>query len=215
VLRPPFPLPPGPAAAMSLDLSLSQLNGEDATPGEDLVLRLRQGELNAVTEAYDLHHVAVRRFALRLLGDEGHAEDMVQEVFLALPNVIENFRGESTLRTFLVSVAVHRCRHHVRASMRRRSQLSRAEAEGVVPGASSPPRSPEEEISRKQLATLLTEALDALSLEHRVAFVLCEVEQRTSREAAQIVGTREGTMRTRLHFAKKKLRAWLGERGHL
>jgi len=204
----------GYGRTMDLDLPLPQLSGEECAPGEDLILRLRQGEVSAVTEAYDLHHVAVRRFALRLLGDEGHAEDMVQEVFLALPSVVATFRGESTLRTFLISVAVHRCRHHVRASMRRRAHLAAAEAQGVVPSGSAC-ADPEQEVTRRQLAAVLTQALDALSLEHRVAFVLCEVEQRTSREAAQMVGTREGTMRTRLHFAKKKLRAWLGARGHL
>jgi hypothetical protein len=47
-----------------------------------LVERLQRGEDAAVGEAYDRHHVAVRRFARRLVGDEAAAEDLVQEVFL-------------------------------------------------------------------------------------------------------------------------------------
>jgi RNA polymerase sigma-70 factor (ECF subfamily) len=65
---------------------------------------------------------------------------------------------------------------------------------------------PEQLQRRKELASLLTRALDRLPLEQRVAFVLCEVEERTSREVAEITGVPEGTVRTRLHHAKKKLR---------
>lgn len=215
VAPPPFRVPAGAASAMSLDLSLRAVAPDESSPAEDLVLRLRNGEASAVAEAYDQHHTVVRRFAQRLLGDDGYAEDMVQEVFLALPRAMGGFRGESTLRTFLVSVAVHQCRHHVRASMRRRAHLDAAEAEGALPVSRDSASDPEQQAARKQLASVLTQALDALPLDQRVAFVLCEVEQRTSREAAHIANTREATMRTRLHFAKKKLRAWLEERGHL
>ena len=55
----------------------------------------------------------------------------------------------------------------------------------------------------------LTRALDDLPLDQRVAFVLCEVEERTSREVAEIVGVPEATVRTRLFHAKKKLRVLL------
>src|SRR5688572_6754282 len=202
----PFHLPAGATSPMSLDLSLRALAPEDSSPGEDLILRLRNGEATAVAEAYDLHHTIVRRFARRLLGDDSAAEDMVQDVFLNLPRAIGGFRGESTLRTFLVSVAVNHCRHHVRASMRRRAHLSSAEIVDAQPLAADA-GDPERQASRKQLAAVLTRALDALPLDQRVAFVLCEVEQRTGREAAQIANVREATMRTRLHFAKKKLRS--------
>jgi len=210
----PYRFPAGATSPMSLDLPLRTVAPDDGLPVEDLIVRLRSGEPSAVAEAYDLHHAVVRRFAQRLLGDDGYAEDMVQEVFLTLPQAMGGFRGESTLRTFLVSVAVNHCRHHVRASMRRRAHLTAAEGAAADLAPPSTP-DPERQTTRKQLAAVLTEALDALPLDQRVAFVLCEVEQRTSREAAQIADTREATMRTRLHHAKKKLRSWLEERGHI
>ena len=52
-----------------------------------------------------------------------------------------------------------------------------------------------------------------LPIEQRVAFVLCEVEERTSREVAEIVGAPEATVRTRLFHAKRKLREELSKRG--
>jgi RNA polymerase sigma-70 factor (ECF subfamily) len=72
---------------------------------------------------------------------------------------------------------------------------------------------PEQVTGRRELAVALERCLDALPLDQRVAFVLCEVEERTSSEVAEIVGAPEGTVRTRLFHAKKKLRALLEEAG--
>jgi RNA polymerase sigma-70 factor, ECF subfamily len=175
---------------------------------QDLALRLAAADPAAVGEVYDQHHRAVRAFATRLVGDAAAAEDLVHEVFVALPRVIRNFRFESSLRTFLISIAVNHARHHVRAASRRRAAMSRLalEPEGCS-------QDPEQVQRRKELASLLTRALDALPLEQRVTFVLCEVEERTSREVSAITGVPEGTVRTRLHHAKKKLREELSQEG--
>jgi RNA polymerase sigma-70 factor (ECF subfamily) len=58
---------------------------------------------------------------------------------------------------------------------------------------------------------LLTDALDRLPLAQRVAFVLCEVEERTSAEAGVIVGAKPGAVRARVFEAKRKLRRYLAE----
>jgi len=72
---------------------------------------------------------------------------------------------------------------------------------------------PEHQAQRRDLARELSRALDALPLDQRVAFVLCEIEERTSVEAGEIVGAPEETVRTRLFHAKKKLREELKRRG--
>lgn len=174
----------------------------------DLVSRLVAADPAAVGEVYDAHHRAVRSFATRLVGDPSSAEDLVHEVFVSLPRAMRGYRYESSLRTFLISIAVNNARHHVRSAARRRAAMERygQEPEGSV-------ESPEQLQRRKELARLLTRALDTLPLEQRVAFVLCEVEDRTSREVAEITGVPEGTVRTRLHHAKKKLRAELSQEG--
>jgi RNA polymerase sigma-70 factor (ECF subfamily) len=167
-----------------------------------LVRGLRAGEMAALGEAYDAHHQHVRAFALRMLGDEGAAEDLVQETFLALPRAAARFRGEASLRTFLISIAVNHARHHVRASARRRAAAARF---GREPAAGTAGASPAENVARSELAEALMRALDALPIDQRVAIVLCEIEERTSAEAARIAGAPEGTMRTRVFHAKKKL----------
>ena len=179
----------------------------------DLTERLRSGDLSAVGEAYDLHHEHVRRFARRLVGDEDAAEDLVHETFLTLPKAIKNFEGRSALRTFLVSIAVNHSRHYIRSAARRRAAMDRASAEPHAPGHSIAPNCPEHEARRRQMAEVLTRCLDKLSVSHRTTFVLCEVEERNSREVADILAVPEGTVRTRLMHAKKKLRSLIEQEG--
>lgn len=182
---------------------------EDLASDEaELVRRLAASEPAAVGEAYDAHHAAIRAFAQRFVGDPAAAEDLVHDVFVSLPRAVQNFRGQSSLRTFLISIAVNRGHHHVRTAMRRRAAHARLERE---PSPNVP--DPEHLARRKELASALTRALDTLPIDQRVAFVLCEVEDRTSRDVAQIIGAPEGTVRTRLFHAKKKLRAELEREG--
>jgi RNA polymerase sigma-70 factor (ECF subfamily) len=189
----------GPAPARSIAA------GMDATEG-DLVERLRRGERDAISEAYVAYQAVIRGFARRLVGDGASAEDIVHDTFLALPRAVRRYRGDAPLRAFLVGVAVNCSRRHVRSSARRRKAMERmAEAQPAASfdGAAA--------MERRRLADRLWRALDQLPIDQRVAFVLCEVEQRTSVEAAGILDVPEGTVRTRVFHARKRLRLMFGE----
>jgi RNA polymerase sigma-70 factor, ECF subfamily len=182
--------------------------GDDSA--SELVSRVARGDTAALTTVYRQHHVAVRAFAQRLVGDMEAAEDLVQDVFVALPSAAARFRGESALRTFLVSIAVNHAKNHVRAAARRRAAMTRLGREPEPTNTSDP----EHATQNRQLADRLMVALDALPLDQRVAIVLSEIEERTSAEIATIVGAPEGTVRTRVFHAKKKLRELLGGEHH-
>jgi len=183
--------------------------GSAPTEADCVARRIADGDPAAIGEVYDAHGAAIRAFARRLLGEDSAAEDLVHDVFVALPKAASRFRGESSLRTFLFSIAVNHARHHVRSATRRRAAIDRLTREPAPEGSSNPER----DARRAELAELLTRALDALPLEQRVAFVLCEVEERTAGEAGAITGAPEATMRTRLFHAKRKLRELLSREG--
>ena len=166
-----------------------------------LIAGLGDGNLAALAAAFDRWHQRVRVIARRLLSDPAAAEDVVQEVFTALPRAIGRFRGDADLETFLLGIAVKRVRRHRRAALRRRKALERLRT--VEPRG---PVDPEEDAYRRQLGARLAEALDQLPLPQRVAFVLCEVEELTSVQAAVIAGAPEATIRTRLFHARRRLR---------
>ena len=199
------------AAAIPLVRELASVKGsvKGSAKESELYARAAEGDPDAIASIYDDHHQAVRAFATRLLGDPSAAEDLVHEVFITLPKALRRWKSNGRLRTFLIGIAVNHARHHARSARRRRDALARL---GKEPAPSSPD-TPEAHIRREQLAAALRRGLDRLPMRQRVAFVLCEVEERTSRQAAEIVGVSEGTIRSRLHHAKNKLRASLAREG--
>ena len=171
---------------------------------------LAAGSEAALRRVYRDHHGHIRAFARRLVGEPAAAEDLVQDVFVRLPRAARKFRGQSSLRSFLVAMAINHARHFVRAATRRRAAADRLAKE--MGGKER--FVPEDEVERRQTAEALVRALDGLPLDQRIAFVLCAVEERTSAEAAALVGTSEGTVRARLFHARRKLRATLCSLGY-
>jgi RNA polymerase sigma-70 factor, ECF subfamily len=195
-------------------IGLPWLTVETAKPEPDLVERLRRGDLAALGEAYDEHHEQVRSFARRVLGDRATAEDLVQETFLALPRAMGSFRGDATLRSFIIGIAANHASHFVRAAKRRRAAHARSgEVDGAGYGERPEQTSPEEGTARRELAAALSTALCSIPWDQQVAIVLCEVEERTCAEAATIVNAPEATVRTRVFHAKRKLREILAKMG--
>ncbi len=177
----------------------------ESTNEPELVANLVRGDTTALGAVYDAHHGVVRAFARRLTGSDAAAEDLVHDVFVALPSALRGFEGRSSLRTFLLSVAVNHARNARRATARRLSAMERLHAEPEHRRAETP----EDERERRELAEMLSRLLDELPMDQRVVVVLCVLEERTSTEAAEIVGVPEATIRTRLFYARRKLREGL------
>jgi RNA polymerase sigma-70 factor (ECF subfamily) len=175
----------------------------------DVVLRTRlaEGERAAIDEVYRAHYDALRAFAHRFIGDPAIAEDIVHDVFLALPRAMRGFRGDSSLRTFLFAIALRRGYKHMRSASRRRAAMGRFAEEPDAP----PVPAPDNALGRKQLAAVLYDALDRLPRDQRTAFVLCQIDQMSAADAAVIVDAPEATVRTRLFHARRKLRELLAE----
>ena len=195
---------------MPVELTLSMPIVSVAPEGDlDLVARLRRGDRMAISEAYSAHHAPVRAFARRLIGDDAAAEDVVHDTFIALTRAIAGFRGTSSLRSFVIGVAANRARRHVRSVARRRRAMARL-AETTAARADHAV-GPDLVSQRRRLAERLAAALDELAHDQRVAFVLCEVEQRTAVEVAVILAVPEGTVRSRVFHARRRLRELLAE----
>lgn len=197
---------------MSLVFGGDEAEAADPTSEASLVARVRKGEASALGEVYDRHHAHVRAFASRLLGDRHSAEDLVHDVFVALPKALGRYRGEASLKSFLMGVAANHARHHVRAASRRRRTW---ESFGQAEEMRSETRSPEREAEQTSAVQALHRALDKLPIAQRVAFIVCEVEGKTSSEAALLLDVPEGTVRTRLFHARSALREMLREEGDL
>jgi RNA polymerase sigma-70 factor (ECF subfamily) len=173
-----------------------------------LVDSVRAGETRAVAKLYDQHHRILRNLALRLIGDPDVADDLVHEVFVDLPKAVQRFREDALLSTFLCGMLARKSNKFIRSAMRARRAMSRVALERR-PAVENP----ESYTMRRSLAESIDRALDVLSVDQRVAFVLCEVEDKTSFEAALLLRVRPATVRTRLFHAKRKLRDVLEREG--
>lgn len=160
---------------------------------------------------YSAHRDALWSFALRLLADSTAAEDLVHDVFVALPSLWHKVQPETPLRSFLLGVTANLARNHTRRAKRRRRLADLWSKET----SSATSEHPEHLVSRRNLALRLQDALSCLSHEHRVVFVLVEVEQHTTLEAAEILDLPPGTVRSRLFHAKHQLQArlWTNQEG--
>jgi RNA polymerase sigma-70 factor (ECF subfamily) len=167
----------------------------------DTCERAVRGDQAAILALYREHHAHVWAFAGRLIGDDALAEDLVHEVFETLPKTLSRFRGEGSIRSYLLGIAARRAHHLIRAAARRRALETRLAREPTTA-----PAPPDAQVEREQLARLLSRALDDLPIDQRIAFVLCEVEERTSVEAAAMLGENDSTIRARVFHARKKLR---------
>jgi RNA polymerase sigma-70 factor, ECF subfamily len=177
-----------------------------ADDGDDAIAAgLRAGRLDALARAFDRWHQRVRVLARRLVSDAA-AEDVVQETFAALSGAVARFRGAVDLESFVLGIAVKRARRHHRAAARLRRAIERLAIE-----EKRGPRGPEHDAYRRELAQRLGAALDRLPPAQREAFVLCEVEEMTSAQAAAVADIPEATVRTRLFHARRRLRELLDE----
>jgi RNA polymerase sigma-70 factor (ECF subfamily) len=172
------------------------------------VERLRRAEPAAIDQLYRAQHQALRAYAQRLIGDPSAAEDLVHDVFVRLPELLANFRADSSLRTFLFGVATRLSQRHLGTALRRRGLLAR-HGSALDPSDAA---TPECALAQVQQLSRLQAALDVLPLAQRAAFVLCELEERSMREAAEILGIPESTVRTRCFHARKRLQAQLSRR---
>jgi RNA polymerase sigma-70 factor (ECF subfamily) len=178
---------------------------------DDLLLRRAgKGDEEAFTTLYRRYQAALYRFALRMTGNAWAAEEIVQDVFMILmrdPKKYDATRG--TLGGFLYGVARNRVLKHLER-LPREVPLEEKGEDGVGSGivlqdASTPATEAEKRERREQVRQAVLE----LPAEFREAVVLCELEERSYEEAAQMAGCPIGTIRSRLHRGRALLMARL------
>jgi len=176
-----------------------------------LLRRAGKGDEEAFTALYRRHQAALYRFALRMSGNAWAAEEIVQDVFMTLmrdPNKYDAARG--TLGGFLYGVTRNRVLKHLERSPQREVPLEEKNENGngsgiVLMDLTTPALQAEKRERRDQVWAAVLD----LPAEFREAVVLCELEERSYEEAAQMIGCPIGTIRSRLHRGRALLMARL------
>ena len=179
--------------------SVAEADDLDRTEARRLAERFRAGEVGALEEVVRLHQLAVMRTVRRLLGWRGDVDDVVQEVFLAALRQRGRFRGESSLRTWLIAIAIRRCRTERRRWWKRWIGKRRRDDRVV-----------DESAQRDDVAEAVRQAVKTLAAKEQEVVVLYYLEEMTGAEVARVLRIDENAVNVRLHRARKKLKEMLG-----
>ena len=171
-----------------------------------LLDRAASGETEAFRMLFEAHHEAVFRVAIRLTGDRASAEDITQDCFVRLVSNRRTFDpSRGSLRQFLYGMVRNLALQHWES----RGRLVPLDDEGDGDLRDSG-LLPSEAILSRETAGAVQAALDTLPVLQREAIVLFEFEELSLEEVAATVGSDIGTVKSRLHRGRKRLRLALG-----
>ena len=150
---------------------------------------------------YEEHSRAIYYLALRFLGDPQKAEDATHDVFLKVYRKFNEFRGESSLRTWLYRITINHC-HNLRQSWQNRNLVTTAD-ESVWENTAGPAESPLRVLETKELGERIQKALDGLSAEYRLLLLLVADAELSYDEIAELTKQSADAVRGKLHRARK------------
>jgi RNA polymerase sigma-70 factor (ECF subfamily) len=179
-----------------------------------LVQQCLEADEDACTRLVTDHQRMVFQLGLHLLGDRQEALDLSQEVFLKVFRTLRQFRGHSTLRTWIYRIVVNQASNRQRSwRRRRRSQQipldDIAAGNAAVPDALAPSR-PDQALQQTEIRTRVWQALDRLPFDQRAVVVLREIDGLSYEEIATSLNVAVGTVKSRLARAREGLRLALG-----
>jgi len=177
----------------------------------ELVERHRFGDAQAFDEIYHRFDQMVYNLAFRLSGDAELAADLTQEIFLRVFRHIGQFRGLSSLKTWIFRIAVNHCRSCLGRKHLLTQPFVDEPGEGGVLGLNlpDPSRGPEDLAVAADESRRVAVGLAKVPPKFREAVVLRDLEGLSYEEIAEVLGVRIGTVRSRIARGREQLRALL------
>jgi len=184
-----------------------------------LVTRCQKGDNEAFKTLVEKYHKKAYSIALGMVHNPEDAMDITQEAFIKVHKYIDNFKGSSSFYTWLYRIVINLCIDFLRREGKYSTvgyddalthgsngqQPLDTEPNGPVPQLEQT-QNPSQELGRKEVGEQIQKAIDSLSANHRTVIVMREVEGLSYREMAKILGCSQGTIMSRLHHARYRLR---------
>ena len=183
---------------------------------EHLVSLSKDGNLNAFNRLVERHQAAVYNLCFRLVSDRGAAEDATQEAFLSAFRSISRFDG-GNFRSWLFRIAVNETKDELRRRGRRPADsLSQAGPDGEFElDVADPGETAAELAEREAVAEGIQQALMDLPAEQRQVIVLSDIHGYHYEEIARMTGSNVGTVKSRIHRGRERLRTLLSQQPEL
>jgi RNA polymerase sigma-70 factor (ECF subfamily) len=179
----------------------------------DLVRRALAREGDAFRTIMKTHNRRLYRLARGVVRDDSEAEDVVQEAYVHAFRHLDQFRGDSTLATWLSRIVINEALGRLRKN-RKAAEFARSAERAPQAEVIQFPRNtsdPEQTMAQRQILQLVEQATDHLPAVYRTVFVARAIEGLSVEETAELLGLRPETVKTRLHRARNLLRKELVE----
>jgi RNA polymerase sigma-70 factor (ECF subfamily) len=183
----------------------------------ELVAFAQSGEPDAFRAIMQRGNQRLFRAARSLMRDDAEAEDVVQEAYVRGFTHLDEFRGEASIFTWLMRIVINEANGRLRKQRANvgLEAIDAAQSRGahviMFPNADVN-QTPELDVARLQVRRLLETAIDDLPEDFRLVFIMRDVDGCSMAETASALGVREETIKTRLHRARRLLRATISDR---
>jgi RNA polymerase sigma-70 factor, ECF subfamily len=188
-------------------VSAPVLEGWTLLSDEQVVTRVLAGQTALFEVLMRRHNERIYRAARAILRDEHEAEDVMQQAYVNAYSHLRQFDGRSKFSTWLTRIAVHEALARQRRGNRYQELEPMSELEGdPMDRFASLALNPEQQASNSQVRRLLEEAIEQLPDAYRTIFVLRDVEEMSTADAADVLEISEENVKVRLHRARALLR---------
>jgi RNA polymerase sigma-70 factor (ECF subfamily) len=172
-----------------------------------LVAAAQAGDRGALERLLERHQGEVYRFGMKMCREEEDAKDILQETLFSAARALPDFRGASSVSTWLFTIARSFCIKKRRTSKfaPERVESLEAQAEAATQVADTA-RGPEEDAAGRQIKKVLEEAIDSLEPMYREVLVLRDVEGLSAAEVGEVMGLSVEAVKSRLHRARMTVR---------
>jgi RNA polymerase sigma-70 factor, ECF subfamily len=170
----------------------------------ELVQKCQAGEMSAFQELVSRYHQKVYLVILGLLRNREDALEVAQETFFRAYRKIKSFQGGSSFYTWIYRIAVNLSIDAQRRQKRNPLDF-RESMDRLLETQNEVARDPFSDVHDKELRETLLKAINDLTPEHKAVIVLRTIEGLSYKDIGEILGCSEGTVMSRLHYARKKL----------
>lgn len=187
----------------------------DSEADQALVLRSRQGDLEAYDELVRRYQDRIYATVYNMTSNHEDANDLAQETFIKAYKALASFKGDSSFFTWIYRIAVNKTINYLkqrknRAAMSLNDVDFNAEHDPDLVALVSD-RTPRRDVGLAELQERLNKAMMKLSETHRMVVTLHDIQGLSHEEIGQIMGCNTGTVRSRLFYARQQLQAYLSD----